>query len=476
MKYINYTKDKRNLWITVSFIRTRILLQLSLYLILIGSSSCTDFVEVDPPRNILISETVFNDPATVESALANVYFQMREQGMISGNFGLTTLMGIYSDELDYYGFDQNSSELYHHNVTASNSTLLGWWSNAFSLIYAANDIIDGVENSDVLNLGEKEHYNGQALFIRAYIHSLLASLYGDIPYITTTNYLENNSVSREPLSVVYDNIILDLSDAVTLLENANTNDENVLPDEWGIKALLARIYLYTENWEMAEALSTEVIDTHNLEPDLNDVFLKESVETIWQLKPGDSPRNTHEANQLIIQFIPGQQYALTSELLDAFESGDLRLSNWTSSTTSTDGAITLHFAHKYKATLTEMEPKEYSIVFRLAEQYLIRAEAKAKLGNIVGAQQDLNTIRNRAGLPNTLANTTNDMLDAILQERRVELFTEQGHRWFDLKRTNKAETVLSLVKPNWKSTDVLLPIPETEIEINPNLLPQNSGY
>ncbi|TJY32830.1 RagB/SusD family nutrient uptake outer membrane protein [Pontimicrobium aquaticum] len=476
MKYIEYTKNKRSSWFTISLIRNKILMRLSLCLLLIGLISCSDFVEVDPPKNILISETVFNDPATVESALANVYFQMREQGMISGNFGLTTLMGIYSDELDYYGFDQNSSELYHHNVTTSNPNIMGWWSNAYSLIYAANDIIDGVENSNTLNLGEKERFKGQALFVRAYVHSLLVSLYGDIPYITTTNYLENNSVSREPLNVVFDNIISDLRNAITLLENTDVIGEKVLPNEYAVKALLARIYLYTENWEMAASLSTELIDAHNLESDLNDVFLKESSETLWQLKSGDNPRNTHEANQLIIQFIPGQQYALTNELLAAFEPGDLRLENWTSSTTSTDGTITLHFAHKYKATLAEMEPKEYSIVFRLAEQYLIRAEARAKLGNIVGAQQDLNTIRNRAGLSNTLANTTSDLLDAILQERRVELFTEQGHRWFDLKRTDNAESVLSSVKPNWKSTDVLFPIPEAEIEINPNLLPQNSGY
>lgn len=119
---------------------------------------------------------------------------------------------------------------------------------------------------------------------------------------------------------------------------------------------------------------------------------------------------------------------------------------------------------------------EYSIIFRLSEQYLIRAEARAHLDNISGAQLDLNTIRNRAGLPNTLATSMSDLLNAIIQERQVELFAEQGHRWFDLKRTGNAGTVLSAIKPNWQATDVLLPIPETELEINPNLLPQNSGY
>ncbi len=448
----------------------------SLFFLVIGMTSCSDFVEAEPPKNLLISETVFNDPATVESALANIYYNMREQGMISGRFGLTTLMGIYSDELDYYGFDVNSAELYNHNVVALNPIILGWWSNAYNLIYAANDIIVGVENSNSLNTVDKERFKGQALFVRAFMHSLLSNIYGDIPYITSTNYLENNSVERLPVSIVTGNIISDLTKSVTLLENTAIIGERLTPNLSASKALLARMYLYTENWELAEMISSDLINRHTLESDINGVFLKESPETLWQLKPGDSPRNTHEANELIIQVIPGQQFALSNVLLDAFEPGDLRLNNWTGSTTSTDGTITLHFADKFKATFAETESLEYSIIFRLSEQYLIRAEARVKLGNISGAQQDLNAIRNRAGLTNTTANLMNDLLKAIHQERRVELFAEQGHRWFDLKRTGNANDVLSPIKPNWKETHMLLPIPESELEINPNLLPQNLGY
>ena len=447
-----------------------------LFCLIIGLSSCTDFVEVDPPKNLLISETVFDNSVTVESALANIFYKMRKQGMVSGKFGLTTLMGIYCDELDYYGFDASYSELYHHNVTAPNTIVLSWWSNAYNLVYAANDIIAGVENSSALSTKESNRLKGQALFVRAYVHSLLVSILGEVPYITTTDYIANGSVSRSPSNIVFNDIISDLTNAVSLLENTEASGERVLPNQSAAKALLARMYLYTGNWELAEAISTELIDTHSLELDINSVFLKESPETLWQLKPGDSPRNTHEANELIIRFIPGQQFALTNSLLTAFEPGDLRLPNWTGEITNTDGTITLHFAHKYKAIITETESLEYAIVFRLAEQYLIRAEARAQLGNLSAAQLDLNIIRNRAGLANTTANSMNDLMDAVLQERRVELFAEQGHRWFDLKRTGNAGTFLSAVKPNWKATHVLLPIPETELEVNPNLFPQNSGY
>ena len=437
---------------------------------------CSDFVEVDPPKNTLVSETVFNDASTVKSALANVYFKMREEGMVSGNFGLGLLMSSYSDELDYYQSNTSYLKIYDHSLTSSDDTPLSWWSHAYNIIYSANDVIKGVDNSGALTVEEQEEFKGQALFVRAYMHSLLVALYGDIPYITTTDYLENNVVERMPQNVVYENIITDLNDAINLLDDTDKSGENVIPNRSAAEALLARVYLYTENWEMAETTASEVIAKYGLELDVSKVFLKESPETIWQFKPnGTTHNNAYEADWLIIILIPFQNYALTSNLLDAFEIGDLRQSNWVGSATNSDGTITLQYAYKYKENFSTTEPVEYSIIFRLAEQYLIRAEARAHQGKVFGAQQDLNAIRNRAGLANTTATTENDLLEAILQERHVELFTEQGHRWFDLKRTGKASQVLSPVKTNWKDTDTLFPIPADEIERNPNLN-QNPGY
>jgi len=99
---------------------------------------------------------------------------------------------------------------------------------------------------------------------------------------------------------------------------------------------------------------------------------------------------------------------------------------------------------------------------------------------MIGAVADIDEIRQRAGLP--LISETNpgigqaQLLDAIFHERRVELFTEWGHRWFDLKRTGRASSILQGLKPGWKDTDILLPIPESELLLNPNLNPQNPGY
>jgi len=478
MKYLNNINFGQ-LCLHRALLRMNPSLQRTLFMVIsLMCGGCSDFVEVDPPKNNLVSETVFKDPATVESALANLYYGMREQGMTSGSFGLTTALGIYADELDYYGFNADQMQLYNHNVIADNNLLLVWWEQAYSLIYAANDIIRGVESSKDLNIEGKKTFQGQALFVRAYLHSLLVSLFGDVPYITNTDYLTNNKVSRLAEEEVYVRIIEDLTEAMALLESIGSiSEERVWPDSDAVKALLARMYLYTENWEMAAATSTELITDFPLEAELNHVFLKDSPETIWQLRADDDfPKNTREAGQLIIQTVPGQTYALTDEFLASFEVGDLRSDHWIGSATDAENGTTLYFAHKYKAGINETESLEYSILFRSAEQYLIRAESRAYLGNLVGAQNDLNAIRNRAGLSNTMANTMEGVLKAILQERKIELFTEQGHRWFDLKRTGNAGNELNGIKPNWQENHVLLPVPEDELEINPNMLPQNPGY
>jgi hypothetical protein len=79
-------------------------------------------------------------------------------------------------------------------------------------------------------------------------------------------------------------------------------------------------------------------------------------------------------------------------------------------------------------------------------------------------------------LPNTAANTQSSLLLVIEQERRIEFFAEWGHRWLDLKRTNRADPILGALKPaTWQPTDVLWPIPQDQINLNPSLT-QNPGY
>ena len=228
----------------------------------------------------------------------------------------------------------------------------------------------------------------------------------------------------------------------------------------------------------------ERADLYSLAVDLNEVFLVNSNEAIFQLASIDGSRDEERSylgDLLVIarsplSFASVGTTAMNDGLFNAFETGDQRFVNWVG--TFTSGSRSWNFVNKYKNSLflSTSNVSEHTTLFRLAEQYLIRAEARAQQGNVSGAQQDLNVIRNRAGLGNTNANNLNTLLDAIMQERRVELFGENGHRWLDLIRTGRANATLGSIKMDWQATDVLFPIPESELENNANLLPQNPGY
>jgi hypothetical protein len=243
------------------------------------------------------------------------------------------------------------------------------------------------------------------------------------------------------------------------------------------KSLLARTYLYTKAYAQAANEATTVLNQtaiYSLEEGLNDVFLLSSKETIWQLQAGISGQNTQEAAVFVFLSGPPSLVALSDNLIASFLPADMRKTNWTKAIT--DGNTTWYHANKYKERNFTGVSKEYSIVFRLAELYLIRAEARAHQGDLIGAKEDLNIIRQRAGLAPTMAMSQAEILTAIVQEKRWEFFTEHGHRFFDLKRLNLLDTTLSAVKPGWNTTDQLFPIPQSELSTNPNLRPQNPGY
>lgn len=444
---------------------------------ILSLTSCESFIEVDAPLSQLIGANAFNEVTTANAALSDIYAQMRENGVVTGlNSGGTSLLGNYTDELDFYGTNTQIMAFNNHTLVPSNTLISGLWNTTYGQIYSANALLAGVKNSALINGEDRNRLLGEALFIRAYLHFYLLNIFGEIPYVTTTDYSVNTTIGKLDESQLYQNIIADLSEAKGLLPETYPSEERVRPNKSVVTAMLARVYLYSEDWPLAEAHATAVIENplYTWEENLSSVFLKDSPSTIWSLHAGIAGLNTKDARTFVFTSGPPIRPALSVNLLNAFESGDLRKNNWTR--TITKGAASWAHAFKYKKTTNTVTSQEYTILMRLAEQYLIRSEARVYLGNLSGAQDDLNKIRSRAGLPNTTANTPAKLIDAIIQERRAELFLEQGHRWFDLKRAGKADAVLSPLKPEWKSTQVVLPLPEAELLLNKNLLPQNAGY
>lgn len=450
---------------------------LALSFIFLLAGSCDSFTEVDMPQSELTGVTVFEDVATAKAALANVYALMRENGVASGSLvSATPLMANYSDDMDSYGSNMVTEQFTKHMIHPNNSTLLRLWAVPYSEIYAINAIIEGVSVSTAISGEDRDKLLGEAFFLRAFNYFYMVNIFGDIPYTTTTNYEANAVIAKTPQDQVWQNIISDLIMAESLLPEEYPSPERVRINKATVKAMLARVYLYTQNYALAETYATTVINNpaYSIEPNPALVFLAGSPSTIWAFHPGVAGQNTKDASTYNFSSGPPSKPALSEALYNSFEPGDARKSEWIK--IITNGSSNWYRPFKYKKASSTESSEEYTIVLRLEEQYLIRAESRLRNGDVNGAQQDINVIRNRAGLSNTLAATQGELQTAILQERRHEFFTEQSHRWFDLKRTGNAAAALSAIKPGWKATDVLLPIPEAELLLNENLLPQNPGY
>lgn len=440
---------------------------------------CDNFVEVDLPSSQLTSKAIFEDKATANAAMVSIYAKMRDSGMLSGNLsGLSNQIGNYTDELVYYGsITGKTRDFYNNAILPSNADVFAWWNSAYNQVYAANAIIEGVNASVALSEVDKKQLTAEALFVRSLLHFYLLNLYGDVPYIITTDYQQNKEVHKMPSAGLYSHIIKDLESAVSLLPEQYISSDRTRPNKSVVMALLARVYLYNKQWaEAANAASYLLNNTqvYAWQTNLDAVFIKDSSTTIWQFIPRTVGQNTQEGETFIFKAGPPPQVALSSALLNAFEPGDLRKIHWVKAVTK--GTDTWYHVNKYKQKSKTPSSLEYSIVFRLAEQYLIRSEARAQQGDLIGAKEDLDKIRTTAGLTATTALSKQDILDAILKERRVEFFTEQACRFFDLKRANALDAAVAPVKAGWNPTDQLLPLPESELTLNPNLNPQNPGY
>jgi hypothetical protein len=439
-------------------------------------ASCDNFVDVDIPDSQLTGKLVFEDANTASAALADIYSKLRDSGMLTGLGGTNANLGMYADELIYYGAtNDNSMFVYNNTLLANTGAVSQLWNDSYQQIYCANAIIEGCDKSEVLSIANKNQFIGEASFIRALVHFYLTNLYGDVPYVNATDYEINRLAFRVPVATVYASIIADLNRAIALLPENYLSTDRVRPNRSTALSLLARVYLYHGDWAEASNAASAVLNNpiYVWENNIDKTFLKESKATIWQFIPKLTGNNTDEGALFIFKSGPPPFVGLRPELFQSFASNDLRKTHWIASVT--DGKNTWYHANKYKQKTNTGTSVEYSIIFRLAEQYLIRAEARARQGELIGAKEDLNLIRKTAGLPNTTAVTVEAILDAIMQERRFELFTEYGNRFFDLKRNGTLDMVLPSLKQGWNTTDALWPIPEKEILANPNLA-QNPGY
>ncbi|AOM81017.1 hypothetical protein BFS30_25540 [Pedobacter steynii] len=449
------------------------------------------------PINTITTAKVFDNDNQANSAMAGTYSQLiNELSLGFGNGVTTTFCSQSADELNISAANLNA--LYTNKLTSADLGTAILWTTAYKNIYNANAVIEGIAASTSLKLHKevRTKLTAEAKFMRAYTYFYLVNFFGDVPLVLTDDFNKTIKMSRTPKAEVYTQVIKDLQDAKSDLAadfSGSKTGERIRPNKWAATAMLARVYLFMGDYSNAAAAATEVINQNGLfelRADLNEVFLMNNKEAIWQMQHSNLTLVRGNATAEGYAIKPYQSgvaneyfgVRIADDLVQKFENNDKRKSSWLMPVTKA-GEIN-YFVHKYKIGIGNSSIggpiTEYYTILRLAEQYLIRAEALTLGSQQLGlAIADLNVIRRRAGIDELPAGLSKEaVVLAIEKERRTEFFSEWGHRWLDLKRTGKAHDVLSVipVKQPWAGDHQLLyPIPLTEIRTN-NKLIQNPGY
>lgn len=466
-----------------------------LWLALVAVSSCRKYLEVPLPLTSVAVPSAFQNDNTAAATLTGVYAQLSNGNIFAGSLGVAGFTGLYGDELKIQITTIPDYVAVYGDAVSSGSAVTFLWTTFYKQLYAVNLAIEGLKPAT--NLSYQSQWLGEAYFLRGLLYFYQTNLYGDVPLVLGSDYLSNNGLARSPQAEVYTQIVSDLKQAQSLLDNKYHDATGVVttsrgrPNKAAATALLARAYLYMKDWKNAEAQADGLIgDAADYQlPALSKVFLVNSAEVIWGLVPYSG--NSYLVADAKAYYIPPGKTpstvsvlsSLGDSLVAAFEPGDGRWSAWVGKDSvpksgSTPAAV-YFYDSKYKAMGSYTSAQETLVMLRLAEQYLIRAEARSQQNNLSGALADLNAVRTRAGLGASAAVTQADVLAAILHERRVELFTEVGHRWFDLRRTGNVDAVMSVMAPlkggAWSPFKAWWPIPLTDIQ-NDTRLVQTPGF
>lgn len=448
-------------------------------------SSCKKLVDIGPAKGQQDLISTFSEDGPATAAVLILYADNNFAGTTIPNTAQMT--GLAADEL-FSNVAGSNAEYLSNSISPNNQRNNdSFWKYQYSLIQKANLCLFGLDQSKTLTPAVKEQLIGETKFMRAYVFFNLVNLYGGVPLSLSTTTDANATLKRNSTAEVWTQIFNDLNDAKALLKPAYPSDQRARANRYVASALLARAYLYHKDWINAEAEASEVINSkvYSLS-NTAETFQNTSNETVLQLfnTKGISPFTTNYLPSSATNIPPiylrnGFEFAF--EINGNSNTDDQRKINWT-------GKLNNNALYVRKYTTRTGTGNEFTILFRLAELYLIRAEARAQLNLLNGvsgtAQADLNVIRLRAGLLPKPDLDQKGWLQAIEQERKVELFGEYGHRWFDLNRTKgftdpaktRADEILSVVKgSNWQATDALFPIPGPQFLLNKNLV-QNPGY
>ncbi|MBP7240158.1 MAG: RagB/SusD family nutrient uptake outer membrane protein [Saprospiraceae bacterium] len=435
------------------------------YTILLFCFTSCNVLDVEPYNTIPASEA-FKNAADLERGILGAYSSLQSLGYYGRTYGIFADLAadnlVHPDNATAVAY----AEVDNNAILPENTSVDGIWTAIYDGINVANNVISKVPGIPGLTEGEATKALGELYFIRALHHFNLLNYFGAIPFKSIpTAGVSNVNVPRDEVDFIYDRIIQDLQFAST---NLPPTGSKIRASGLAADALLARVYLYKKDYTNASASAFKVITSgsFSLLPSYESIFEgEETAESIFEIDFTALDRNRIAEYNFPLTENGRGEVAPSPELVGSYEVGDERFA----ATYTYSG--TAPYVIKYDDLGTGADNV---IVLRLAEMYLIRAEANTHLeGNMVTIKSDIDQVRNRASLGNVNANTYADILQAIERERRFE-FAFEGHRWFDLVRTGRAVDVLSTVT---NINQTLFPIPLSEILTNTNPgMYQNPGY
>lgn len=436
--------------------------------------SC-EVLDVQPYHSIPAEEAITN-AAQVESAIIGCYDALQSDGYYGVNF--LVFGDLPADNLTHVGVTVTWGEFSNNAILADNGLVGSTWAAIYRLLSRVNNTIDKIPqiDSDQMTDNAKTHALAELKFLRALGHYDLMRLFGPITIRDKAvgNDEESLNPSRHSVENVLTLINRDLDDAIAGLPSAIVRGRVSKSAAQALKARVAlHQYYITQSapfLDQAIENATQVINHPGLqlEPDYATLFnveVENNSEAIFQIVYNDQDRNLI-ARYFAHTSVEGRyEFSPTPFYLTSFHPDDVRKD------ISVKIAGTAPYAVKANDVASGTDPV---YVLRLAELYLIRAEAATLLQrDVEGILEDINTIRERAGLQPANISSYAGLLLEIESQRQKE-FAFEGHRWFDLVRTDRAIEVLEKVN---NRNQYLFPIPQAEIIANDNPgMYQNDGY
>lgn len=440
------------------------------FISLLSLASCQEVLE-PTPYDIRIDDLTLRRAADVPLVRVGLYSAFR---------GMTSSMVIAgdftADHIKHNGTFASYQEFGTKQITSTNSDVGALWGGIYGTLYVANFILERLPDVTGVAEANRKQLTAEARFLRGLANFVGVYTYGDIPQVTSTDQTTNRSIPRTAKATVLASVLADYQAALADLPDDSPTG-TAYASKRVVQSALARYYLYQKNWAQAEASATQVIGStkFTLVPDyttiVNQNFTAESIFEVGYTQNDD-------AGTLNSLFVSRREVVPSDQLVVALNSAEAgtRVSTISFDVQQQGGNDNGWTVRKYG---TAIQGNANIVVFRLAEMYLIRAEARAQQGKLTGASgaiADLNALRTRAKAPAITAGNQADLLLAVERERQYELAFE-GHRWYDLVRTGRAQAVMSAFSPNWNSRYELWPIPQSETLRNPGLQgAQNPGY